>query len=374
MPDDEAVLSDSDASSSDGGGGDDDDSASSDDGMGGRQEDERERSIRYNPNRSAKRIGGEFTAYDHRGKRTTHFHNALANGEFDRYRGGDPQGAGTIDARRILDNDAADVSSRGAGFAVNLYQFGCVEKAIKLLFPAEPEAAMIQKWIESATNLDVVCDFTPFSDEIIVSLLTFYTAKPTQTINGVSCYGLAYGQARAMLAGIIMAHRELGFAFTPTKVPAIAHLLKRIEANSDPKGAASFDPAEDLKPMIQGLMCHPGRPFLKRIQDCTMLVLHFYLMARVSDMTVFAFDASDIKWPKNNSRHFGLDGQPLFCDVTLKQSKGKRKKADSHKRARPLPCCEYTPTCSHCLGAQRVAPSPRAASPRAGFATAPRAV
>ncbi|KAJ1452367.1 hypothetical protein M885DRAFT_320931 [Pelagophyceae sp. CCMP2097] len=137
-----------------------------------------------------------------------------------------------------------------------------------------------------------------------------------------------------MLAGIIMAHRELGFAFTPTKMPAIAHLLKRIEANSDPKGAASFDPAEDLKPMTQGLMCHPGRPFLKRIQDCTMLVLHFYLMARVSDMTVFAFDASDIKWPKNNSRHFGLDGQPLFCDVTLKQSKGKRKKADSHKRAR----------------------------------------
>mmetsp|Transcript_32332 Transcript_32332/g.113784 ORF Transcript_32332/g.113784 Transcript_32332/m.113784 type:complete len:146 (+) Transcript_32332:462-899(+) len=145
MPDDEAVLSDSDASSSDGGGGDDDDddSASSDDGMGGRQEDERERSIRYNPTRSAKRIGEEFTAYDHRGKRTAHFHNALANGKFDRYRGGDPQGAGMIDARRILDNDAADVSSRGAGFAVNLYQFGCVEKAIKLLFPAEPEAAMI---------------------------------------------------------------------------------------------------------------------------------------------------------------------------------------------------------------------------------------
>ncbi|KAJ1450744.1 hypothetical protein M885DRAFT_499922 [Pelagophyceae sp. CCMP2097] len=190
MSDDEAVLSDSEASSFDGDDDDDDDddSASSDDGVGLRQEDQRERPINKNPQRSAKRrIGEELTAFDPEGKRPTYFHIALAKGKFDRYRGGDPQGNGMIDARRILDNDASDVFSRSAGWAVNVYQFGCVEKAIKLLFPGEPEGTMIANWIESATNSDVVCDFTPFSDEIIVSLLAFYTAKRTPTISGCRC-------------------------------------------------------------------------------------------------------------------------------------------------------------------------------------------
>ncbi|KAJ1461215.1 hypothetical protein M885DRAFT_558885 [Pelagophyceae sp. CCMP2097] len=210
-----------------------------------------------------------------------------------------------------MDKDAMNGKARGAGFLVNLYQFVGVECAVLKLFPQEPEGVMIAKWAASATDSNVVCDFRRFSDEIIVSLLTFYTADRTEKINGHACYGIGYGQARAMLGGITWAHREMGCPFTPTKSPIIQTVLKRIEHKDDPKGGPSFDPAVDLLPMIYGLIRQEGRMLLKRVQDCAMLVLHFYLMARTSDMTNFSFAVEDMKWPMKDSRYFCLDGQPL---------------------------------------------------------------
>eukprot|EP00628_Pelagophyceae_sp_CCMP2097_P003380 CAMPEP_0184090606 /NCGR_PEP_ID=MMETSP0974-20121125/7315_1 /TAXON_ID=483370 /ORGANISM="non described non described, Strain CCMP2097" /LENGTH=163 /DNA_ID=CAMNT_0026393331 /DNA_START=57 /DNA_END=544 /DNA_ORIENTATION=+ len=117
--------------------------------------------------------------------------------------------------------------------------------------------------------------------------------------------------ARPSAYSVQAAHREMGCPFTPTKSPIIQTVLKRIEHKDDPKGGPSFDPAVDLLPMIYGLIRQEGRMLLKRVQDCAMLVLHFYLMARTSDMTNFSFAVEDMKWPMKDSRYFCLDGQPL---------------------------------------------------------------
>jgi hypothetical protein len=239
------------------------------------------------------------------------------------------------DAANISAQAEADGAYDGTSFWNTVYQWGCIEGAIMVLFPGSDEARMIQEWRNAATNPNIVCTFAVLSITVITTLLLLYTQDRQQLIDGYACYDGGYLTLMSVLNCINAVCRTAGFVSDVTKHDDVQKIRRAVEAKWDPEGAPSFDFTDALLSMVKvafnmsGLKAkdNKGWSLPKRVQISTQLVLCCAIMGRASDVTKFSPRMEDIKLPSRQSaKDWDPDSLPKWIDVTVWQSKGKRKR------------------------------------------------